>query len=740
MENIFVPSVPAGWKNWGKRDNVMALDRSSYIENYLDEIRENLTQVDNTVISLKKDPENQDLLKQLLRLLHSIKGSSRMLKFNNMEAMAHGLENIFKGVNDGRYGITRDLVELVFMSTDYFRAGADVIASEGIDNIFIDRLVAVFDQAASNEPFSIEKARYRSYEDDENAAHDKNTKPELEGGEHETIRIKTRKVNEIIKQLNSLIIRQFQFKKENDLLEELEKKFRRLEILKKRGNLGEKYDKLAGESLKLILKLRKDFLEELPLLERQTFEVQEEILSLRMLPLEMIFGSMPKMVEEIAMNVNKEVNLTMSGTDILIDKVILENTHDPIVHIIRNAVDHGIETIEERRRKSKPDTGSIDIKCSTEGGNIVIRISDDGRGINYQELRTRALERYTEREEEIRLMDEEALNTFLFQSGFSTRKEISDLSGRGVGLDIVRTNVDKIKGKVTLASKPDEGTEFVMSLPLSLSTVEGFFVTSGNEKFLVPSNFVREVIVIHDEEVIDLLSRKAFKLRNRIIPFYNLSSLLDTVAGGVQEKNFMLVVEAFGETIGIVVDSVIRFSSLVHKPLPSNLADLKPVQGVVFDESFNIVTILHVPELINRFKRLKNIDARKKYSSESKEYKRILVVDDSITTREIEKSILELENYNVITAIDGIDGLEKADEQYYHLIITDIQMPRMDGLTFVDNLRKREKYMNTPIIVVSSADDEKMRLDFKKVNVNSFIIKSEFERGNLLDEVKLLIG
>jgi len=718
----------------------MALDRSSFIENYLDEIRENLTQVDNTVISLKKDPGNQDLLKQLLRILHSIKGSSRMLKFNNMEAMAHGLENIFKGVNDGRYGITRDIIELVFMSTDYFRAGADIIASEGADNIFIERLVAVFDQAASNEPFSIEKARYRPYEADGNVAHDENAKSKTEKGEHETIRIKTRKVNEIIKQLNSLIIRQFQFKKENDLLEELEKKFRQLEILKKRGNLGEKYDKLSRESLKLILKLRKDFLEELPLLERQTFEVQEEILSLRMLPLEMIFGSMPKMVEEIAINVHKEVILTMSGTDILIDKVILENIHDPIVHIIRNAVDHGIETIEERRRKSKPDTGSIDIKCSTEGGNIVIRISDDGRGINYQELRARALERYPERDEEIRLMDEEALNTFLFQSGFSTRKEISDLSGRGIGLDIVRTNVDKIKGKVTLTSKPDESTEFIMSLPLSLSTVEGFFVTSGNEKFLVPSNFVREVIVIHEEEVIDLLSRKAFKLRNRIIPFYNLSSLLDTVAGGVQEKNFMLVVEAFGETVGIVVDAVIRFSSLVHKPLPSNLADLKPVQGVVFDESFNIVTILHVPELINRFKRLKNIDARKKYSSESKEYKRILVVDDSITTREIEKSILELENYNVITAIDGIDGLEKADEQYYHLIITDIQMPRMDGLTFVDNLRKREKYMNTPIIVVSSADDEKMRSDFKKIKVNSFIVKSEFERGNLLDEVKLLIG
>lgn len=719
----------------------MALDREAFIDNYCDELDENIENIDSTVVDLKTDPENRDYLKYLLRLLHSVKGSSRMLGFKNMEAVTHGLESVFKGIDENRYPLTADIIDLVFLTTDYLRQGSGIIREDKTDNIETDRLLAVFQLAESNEPFSIDEIRIiltGENADDESSYSSRGVRASER--DSETIRVKLGKIDKIIRMINGLIIRQFQFKRENDLLAELETSFSDLLNLKNRDTANEKFNEQAALSMKHITKLRKNFLEEFPMLERGIFEIQDEVLSLRMLPLQLILAPLKKMTAEMSIHIDKEVNLEMTGAGILLDKAILEHINDPVLHIVRNAVDHGIETQKERHKNGKTPAGTISIKCATEGGNISIKISDDGRGIDYEKLRTMAIERHPERKEEILSMPEESLNTFLFQSGFSTKKDVSDISGRGVGLDIVKTGVESIKGKVSLKSEEGTGTEFILSLPLSLSTTEGFFVEAAGKKFLIPSNFVSEVLIIEENEIMDLISRKAAKWRERIIPIYSLAAVLNIGTAVYRSKNFVVILESLGETSALLVDSVLRFSTLVHKPLPSNLSRLKALQGIVFDESFNIVTILHVPELMQRFRRIKNIDDRKKYSGDEKEYKRVLIVDDSHPTREIEKSILEFEDYSVSTAVDGIDALEKSEEQYYHLIITDIQMPRMDGITLIDNLRKKDKYAKTPVIVVTSTDDNSVREKFRKLNVDSFVMKSDFDRGVFLEEVQNLIG
>jgi two-component system, chemotaxis family, sensor kinase CheA len=745
----------------------MALDRDAFIENFLDELRENIDQVDSKILVLKKDPKNEEELNTLLRALHTIKGSSRMLKFNTVESVAHGLENVFKGVKENRYPISKPLIQLVFITTDYLREGITRISETKSDEMEISKLLKVFEQVYENEPYSLDGLRK------ENPPADESPAPAADGGEdgettavvlpegeisvrepmgvasaerptrvteQETIRIKISKVDKIIKSLNNLIIRQFQFKKQNDVLTELEQNFRELITLQAGGSDGAAFERKSSDCLKAIGQIRKSFSEELPLLERDTFEVQEEILSLRMLPLELILGSLGKMVEETAIQVGKEIDFELNGADIMIDKMILEKINDPIIHLVRNAVDHGIETPDVREQLGKPKAGKIQVRCSYESGSIIIRIQDDGKGIDYEKLRQKAIDMNPQQAEEIESMDHGSLNTFLFQSGFSTKESISELSGRGVGLDIVRYNIEKIKGKITLNSEKGNGTEFILSLPLSLATVEGFFVSCCDEKFLIPANFVKEILIIREDDQLDLLDRKAIRLRDKIIPIYYLANILDKEPEYPPEKYFVMVVESLGEMIGIVIDAIIQYSSLVYKPLPMNLNSMKIIQGIVFDESFNIVNILYVPELANRFKRIKNIDARKRFSTDQREYKHVLVVDDSLSTREIEKSILEIEQYNVATAVDGIDGLEKAREQYYHLIITDIQMPRMDGYTFVENLRKEDRYKSTPIIVVSSVNDPEVQTKFRSIGANSFIVKSEFDRGNLLAEVKELIG
>ncbi|MBN2874818.1 MAG: response regulator, partial [Spirochaetales bacterium] len=729
---------------------------------------EQLESIDSAILALKDDPGRDDSLAGLLRSLHTIKGSSRMLKFKAVEALAHGLENVFKGVKEGRYGITRDLVRLVFLTGDAMRRCSDAIRATSADDIDTAPFLSVFERVYASEPFTLDglaapEARPApgsqasgspaAAEQAPSGAADAQSpqatpvqaatpvtsEPSAPAERRqadkprETIRIDLGRIDGIVRVLNNLIIKQFQFRKEKDLVARVEDAL---------GDAGGGGKEAVAVALRATRQLRKKLDEDLELMERNTFELQEDILSLRMLPLELILGNLGKMVEETSAVLGKDIRLSTSGTELLLDKFILEGLHDPIVHIVRNSIDHGLETPEERVAKGKDPVGNLSISCASESGHIVIRIRDDGRGLDYARIRQRAIDAYPSQAADIAELPEASLNAYLFMSGFSTKDEISDLSGRGVGLDIVRHNIESIKGKIDLSSEPDRGTEFSLSLPLSMATVDGFFITSAGEKFLIPATFVREVIIVQANEVMDLLNRRGFVLRNLVVPLYPLSVLLGKGDDDPfdREKLNVVVIEAFGEIMGLMVDSIVQYTTLIYKPVPRNLSGLKTLQGIVFDENFDIITILFVPELMNRCKRIRNIDTRKRYAEGRRENKRILVVDDSPTTREIEKSILEIEDYQVSTAVDGIDGLDKLREQKYHLIVTDINMPRMDGLTFVENLRKLEGYAQTPVIVVSSEDDEGHRTAFRAAGATSFIVKSDFERENLVERVKALIG
>jgi len=717
----------------------MSLDKSAFIENYLAELQENVKQIDASIIILKKDPENEEELVVLLRALHTIKGSSRMMKFPTMERIAHGLETVFKGVKERRYPIGSPIVQLVFCSTDFLNAGAQAIKARGEDQLPVDELLSVFDRVYAGEPFSLESIQTSVPRQGGQGEKGNGAPTERSIGE-ESIRIDVRRIDGTIRLLNNLIIRQFQLKKQSDAIAELDRQLQEIgDGLRDRQPVGESQGKVAACSHH-VRNLQKSFMDEMIQLEEGAFELQGQIMSLRMLPIELVLGTLGRMVEETAIKQGKEVVFVIRGADTLVDKLVLESIHDPIIHIVRNSVDHGVEPPSERERAGKPRAAKITVSCASEGGNVVVRVKDDGKGVDYDKVRARVVQLYPHLSEEVERMDEGALNAFLFRPGFSTREEVTELSGRGIGLDIVRANVEKIKGKISLSSEKGKGTEIVLSLPFSLATVQGFFVSSAHEKFLVPAGFVKEILVARQLEQVDLPDRKAVKLRDKIIPLFTLSEIIhkdDETAG---DGRFVLIVESLGEWAGVVVDNVQQFSSLVYKPLPSNLSGLKAVQGIVFDESLNMVNVLFVPEVVNRFKRMKSIDTKKKFAPRQREYRHILVVDDSLTTREIEKSILELEDYNVETAVDGIDALEKARERYFHLIVTDVHMPRMDGCTFVENLRKDDRYRNTPVIVISAVEDKETRGRFEPLRVSSYVFKSEFDRGNLVSEVHRLIG
>jgi len=686
-----------------------------------------------------------------------------MLKFNRIEQIIHGLENIFKDVKEKKLLIDKSMVQLVFITTDHIRAGARNVKKFGNDHMPESDLLSIFEKICKNEPYSLEGLQISDeclpdLSDDisselDKPCEDKTKKDVTEAiSNQETIRIKLSQTEKMIKLLNNLIIKQFQLRKENDLINTLEEKFRDIIAMEETRNkdsemqTNPQYSKMIGECFKHFQQLKKDFRLDLSLLEATTFELQEEIFTLRMLPMDLILGSIPKMVEETAMALDKDIDFTITGHDVMIDKIILEKLHDPIIHLIRNAVDHGIESPHEREKKGKPKTGKLEINCYLESGNIIIKIVDDGKGVDYDRIREKVIKENPDQEEEIMMMETSGLNAFLFASGFSTKEKAQELSGRGVGLNIVKYNIENIKGRIGLESEKDKGTEFKLTLPLSLATVEGFFITCAEEKFLIPSTYVKEVLIIKKEEHMTLGQKHVIILRDKIVPIYYLSAILgkekkkDDKKEEIKEKRFVMVVESLSNMIGIIVDSIIQYASLIYKPLPPKLNKLKLIQGIVFDESYNIINILFIPEIMERFRRLRPRVEKIATPFKEESKKTALVVDDSYSTREIERSILEIEDYKVVTAENGRVGLQMLSQNQIDIIITDINMPEMNGLEFVKNIRKIQEYATMPIIVVSSEEDPELRREFDRLAVSAQIFKQDFERGNLVQEVRRFIG
>lgn len=712
----------------------MAIDRNVFIENFLVEASENLAAVESSILVLKRDPENQDELTNLMRALHTLKGSSRMLKFPTIESVSHGLETVLKGVRDGRYSVKANLIQLVFTACNFIRESLERIREVKDDTVAIAPLLDTYAKAEANEPFSLDwyqagaETEPKDVQTSEIAA--------------DTIRIKTGRIDEILELHNDLVINQFQLKRQKEYFNGMEKAARALVDARTGGEVGgtDGGKDLAFELLNLVTSARTHFVEQMDLVERSSLDVQKSLLSLRMLPADLVLGLLPKMVEELSQSLGKDVKLEMSGTEVGLDRMVLEHLKDPLIHIVRNSVDHGIEPAPERERSGKSRTGTIRIQCALESGACTIRISDDGHGFDYDKIRRKAIATGAYSEDEIAHVDENALNMLLFTPGFSTKDEANAVSGRGVGLDIVRHEIESIKGKIGVKSVAGRGSEFTLTLPLSLATVNGFFVAVAGQRYLIPSAYIEEIMIYQKADEVMCMNRRSVLVREKIVPVYYLGTILGNAENEDSESYHALIVEYLGDLIGIIVDEVQQHASIIYKPLPPGLAGLKAVQGFVYDENFDMVTILVVPELVQRFRRSRGIDGKKRFSVDRSEYRRLLVVDDSFSTREIEKSILSMNGYQVETAVDGIEALEMLRAQRFDLIVTDINMPRMDGATLIENVRRDEKYRCVPILVVSSESDGEKRRELMTLGANGYILKADFDRGNLAQEVRYLLA
>lgn len=469
--------------------------------------------------------------------------------------------------------------------------------------------------------------------------------------------------------------------------------------------------------------------------------LEHMVKNIRVLPLATIFHLFGRMVRDIAQEKNKQIELEIIGSETSTDKKIIEEIKTPLIHIIRNAIDHGIETPEERIALGKNPTGKIILSARQSNHKVIIEITDDGRGINLIKIKEKALQEGYLTQEEMSLMTDEQIINLIFAPGFTTGTEITNISGRGIGLDVVHTKISQLNGKVKVLSEINKGCCVQIELPTTMSTLKAFLVKSSNQTFAVPMEVIKIVLRKKKEEIISNNNVKSIIFEGEIIPLYNLADILNLSKPDFNiNKETILIIEADDRIIALSVDKLIGDQEILHKKLAAPFYKLKNISGITTLVSGEVCLILNITDIIKVATLSKShlalTDTKK--SLENKDYK-ILLVDDSITTRTLEKNILTKAGYNIEIAENPIEAFEKMQHTRFNLIISDIEMPEMNGFEFLKKLKTDEMYADIPVIMVSSLMSDENKKHAKVLGAKKYIVKSEFEQDDFQETIKKIL-
>ncbi|MEX1276961.1 MAG: hybrid sensor histidine kinase/response regulator [Bacteroidota bacterium] len=466
-----------------------------------------------------------------------------------------------------------------------------------------------------------------------------------------------------------------------------------------------------------------------------------------MFPFSSLLEAFPKLVRDLARDQKKEVELVMSGVDIEIDRRILETLKDPLIHLMRNCIDHGIEPPEERRRKGKSPRGTITVSVSQKNGDkIEVSVSDDGVGIDPPKVRAAAVKnRILAESEASGMTDDEAL-LLIFQSGVSTSPMITDVSGRGLGLAIVRERVENLGGHVSLESVRGHGTTFRLVLPLTLATVRGLLVTLDEHQFVVPAAGVERVVRFHKEEVRTVENRETISHNGQVIALVQLSDILGLPRRSKGEDSTKalqaFLLNVLNRRIAFVVDVVLQEQEVLVKSLGPQLVRVRNIAGSTILGSGKVVPILNLADLVMSAVRLARSEQPRLTAEVTRETERrlsVLVVEDSITARTLLRSILETAGYTVTTAIDGIDALTQLRTGDFNIVVSDVDMPRMNGFDLTTRIRADKTFSELPVVLVTALESREDRERGVDVGANAYIVKSSFDQSNLLETIRRLI-
>ncbi|MDY5383736.1 MAG: response regulator [Campylobacter sp.] len=759
-------------------------DIQELLEDFLVESFELIEQIDHDLVELESNPDDLELLNRIFRVAHTVKGSSSFLNFDTLTKLTHHMEDVLNKARHGELKITADVMDVVLKSVDMMKGLLVSIRDNGNDsNSGIDisqicpQLTAISEgqsptsatpapepaPAAADIPPSaipedidpntlsedqinaeIERLlKVRKAEDEARraakasgaaatpaapatapaAAPDKSdatdkpaaaAKPAGDGANapakasanasDQTIRVEVGRLDYLMNLVGELVL----------------SKNRLLTIY---NDVEERYD---GEQ----------FLEELnqvvSSLSLVTTDVQLAVMKTRMQPVAKVFNKFPRVVRDIGRDLNKQIDLIISGEETELDKSIVEEIGDPLTHIIRNSCDHGIEDPATRKAAGKPEKGTIELKAYNEGNHIVIEIIDDGKGIDAEAIRIKAVERGLISENEADTMSNKEIYSIIFRPGFSMAAKVTNISGRGVGMDVVKTNVEKLHGVIDIDSEIGKGTTLKLKIPLTLAIIQSLLVGTQEEIYAIPLANVNETVRVSVDNIYTIEGKNVLRLRDEVLSLVRLSDLFgvkQVLESG--DQTYVVVISVAETKLGIIVDNLIGQEEIVIKSLGSYLANIDGIAGGTIRGDGRVTLIVDVGVIMDMAKEVK-VDIKSSMSAEAiqkakespADYK-VLVVDDSKMDRTIISKALAPTGITLIEATNGLEALNiiKSSEHAFDAVLIDIEMPKMDGYTLAGEIRKYSKYRNLPLIAVTSRTSKSDRLRGVEVGMTEYITK-----------------
>lgn len=466
-----------------------------------------------------------------------------------------------------------------------------------------------------------------------------------------------------------------------------------------------------------------------------------------MFPFSSLLEILPKIVRELSRDNGKEADLVIRGEEIEIDRRILEEMKDPLVHLIRNCIDHGIENPAERKTKNKPLRGVITVEVSPRDNCVELIIADDGAGIPLDRIRGALLKLGTVTREKAEELTSRELLPYVFQSGVSTSPIITELSGRGLGLAIVREKVEKLGGTVSLESSPDTGTRFRIILPLTVATFHGVLVRLGELTFVIPTMHVERSLRLEREDIKTVENRETIHLQGEAVSLARLADVLELTptanATACSGKVQAVVLTAAGTSIAFLVDEVLNEQEVLLKGLGRQLSRVRNVSGVTVIGNGKVVPILNVPDLLKSAVKFSGRSSQPAAADDTQQAvglkRSVMVVEDSITTRTLLQNILGAAGYDVATAIDGLDACNKLKNANFDIVVSDVEMPRMDGFELTAHIRADKRLAELPVVLVTALESREDRERGIDAGANAYLVKSNFDQSNLLEVIKRFI-
>jgi two-component system chemotaxis sensor kinase CheA len=730
-------------------------DASAFVGKFVEEARDRLAALSAALLRLEQapgasqsaaKPARLEAIDAIMRQAHSLKGSALMLGFTDISQVCHLLEDLFVAAKRDPGLIDVDGFDAVFRAVDVLSVRIEQLARGQLEPMELGELGRQLkgllggpEEVTAAEPIT------KNVIGSDPAPRT----PEI----RQTLRVPIEKLERLTNLAPELVVQSLKAFERQTELRRVERILSRLRDRVREARLApdspsvDRGAQLAeyADALDLLTRRVRDFLvdfsDDRVRLNLITEELRQNVIELTMLPVASVFEAFPRAIRDLARSFEKDIELVIRGRDTELDKKIIEQIAEPLIHLIRNAVDHGLESTAERKRLKKNPVGQMVLSAEQQGNRVLITLRDDGCGIDPVTLREAAVRLKLATSADIGRWSPEKLLGLIFQPGFSTRAATTDVSGRGVGMDVVRRVVERLGGAVRVQSELGRGTTFTLNLPLSLALLRVVLVEAGEDLFAFPTAAVRRIVHLGVEERAQLQEDPILSVDGESIPVAPLSMLLRLPGPLPGARQSVLLAETTEGRFGLLVDSVHEEQELVFKQLKGPLRNQRTFTGAALLGNGDIVPILDVITLFDMTSRAPSIQSSPTIPRRTPiRACRVLVVDDSLVAGELQKNILLAAGYESEIAQDGVDALEIMAQKAWDLVIADIDMPRMDGFELTLRLRADERYREIPVIIVTSRDNMEDRRRGFEVGADAYVLKREFDQTQLLDTVRRLVG